>query len=77
MHATHILYAAAKPLPVPATARGVCRICGDVDTTGADFTRWVPDTFTNHDQLRHGDIERVEQLADPNDASGETIWRFE
>lgn len=25
----------------------------------------------------HGDIERVEQLADPNDMSGETIWRFE
>lgn len=25
----------------------------------------------------HGDIERVEKLADPNDISGETIWRFE
>lgn len=25
----------------------------------------------------HGDIERVEKLADPNDASGETIWKFE
>lgn len=25
----------------------------------------------------HGDIERVERLTDPNDMSGETIWRFE
>lgn len=25
----------------------------------------------------HGDIERVEKLADSDDMSGETIWRFE
>ena len=25
----------------------------------------------------HGDIERVEKLADPNNISGDTIWRME
>lgn len=25
----------------------------------------------------HGDIERVEQLASPDDISGDTIWKFE
>lgn len=25
----------------------------------------------------HGDIDHVEKLADPNDISGETIWKFE
>lgn len=25
----------------------------------------------------HIDIERVEKLADPNDMTGETVWRFE
>lgn len=25
----------------------------------------------------HGDIDHVERLADPDDISGETVWRFE
>jgi len=56
MHATHILYQAAKPPAIPAPDRGACRICGDVDTTGTRFDKWVADTFTNHDQLRPGEI---------------------
>jgi hypothetical protein len=35
------------------------------------------DSFINQTVAAHGDIERVEKLADPNDISGEVVWRFE
>lgn len=35
------------------------------------------DTTVEQTVAVHGDIERVEKLADPNDMSGEVIWRFE
>lgn len=55
MHATHILYHAATPPPMPYSHTGVCRICGDTEQ-GIPFAKWVADTFTNHDQLLPGDI---------------------
>lgn len=35
------------------------------------------DSFVEQTVATHGDIERVEKLDDPADASGEVIWRFE
>lgn len=56
MHATHILYNAAQPPTKEQSQQGDCRICGAHDVMGLPFLKWVPDTFTNHDQLRPGDI---------------------
>lgn len=45
---------------------------------------WEETVDTNHvDAIveqtvaTHGDIERVEKLDDPNDMTGEVIWKFE
>lgn len=55
MHATHILYQAAQPPKGEVSHTGTCRICGE-QAQGVPFAAWVRDTFTNHDQLRPGDI---------------------
>lgn len=56
MIATHILYGAATPPSSPQSSTGICRICGAEDAPGIAFDAWVRDTFTNHDQLRPGDV---------------------
>jgi len=57
MQATHILYYAAQPPPLASqSACGTCRVCGATDTPGTPFNAWVRDTFTNHDQLRPGEV---------------------
>lgn len=56
MNSTRILYTAANPPAVFQSARGACRVCGAEDVPGIPFDTWVRDTFTNHDQLRPGDI---------------------